>query len=278
MRHLEQAMGRADSAYVAGRRNWLISEDPDLDGLRSHVSFKHFEAMYFPSPRATPQRPRDLHQWELSRYTQDLLTATAWRWEACWHRRGRRLDSRPDLHEMLDWWTDEASAWERVQQVARHHRHWRARYELIADMQGWTAKYGLEAMAVSHPRYTDDSGDGTGEGQQEGAAERTVAARDLRLKELDGRIAHVEREKQEACSPAARHQALAVRAAPVRRRRPARAPLAGGPPVRRPRRALGKPARMAGELAARGRPRRLRGGDRPHGRPLAGGGPALPHR
>ena len=199
VRHLERAMGRADSAYVAGRRNWLISEDPDLDGLRSHVSFKHFEAMYFPSPRATPQRPRDLHQWELSRYTQDLLTATAWRWEACWHRRGRQLDSRPDLHEMLDWWTDEASAWERVQQVARHHRHWRARYELIADMQGWTAKYGLEAMAVSHPRYTDDSGDGTGEGQQEGAAERTVAARDLRLKELDGRIAHVEREKQEAC-------------------------------------------------------------------------------
>jgi hypothetical protein len=61
VRHLEQAMGRADSAYLAGRRNWLISEDPDLDGLRSYVSFKHFEAMYFPSPRATPQRPRDLH-------------------------------------------------------------------------------------------------------------------------------------------------------------------------------------------------------------------------
>ena len=198
--HLEQAMGRVDSAYVAGRRNWLISEDPDLDGLRSHVSFKHFEAMYFPSPRATPQRPRDLHQWELSRYTQDLLTATAWRWEACWHRRGRRLDARPDLHEMLDWWTDEASAWERVEQVARHHRHWRARYELIADMQGWTAKYGLEAMAVSYPRYTDDSGGGAEEGQQAGAAERTVAARDLRLKELVGLIAHVEREKQEACS------------------------------------------------------------------------------
>jgi hypothetical protein len=194
VKHLEQAMGRVDSAYVAGRRNWLISEDPDLDGLRSHVSFKHFEAMYFPSPRATPQRPRDLHQWELSRYTHDLLAATAWRWEECWHERGRRLDTHPDLHEMLEWWADEAGAWERVQEVARHHRHWRARDELVADMQGWSAKYGLEALAVCYPRYTDDSDDNAE------AAERTVAARDRRLKRLDACIARVEREKQQACS------------------------------------------------------------------------------
>jgi hypothetical protein len=70
------------------------------------------------------------------------------RWEQCWHRRGRRLDAHPDLHEMLDWWADEASAWERVQQLARHHRHWRARYELVADMQGWSAKHGLEASGT----------------------------------------------------------------------------------------------------------------------------------
>lgn len=194
VKHLEQAMGRVDSAYVAGRRNWLISEDPDLDGLRSHLSFKHFEAMYFPSPRATPQRPRDLHQWELSRYTHDLLTATAWRWEECWHARGRRLDSHPDLHEMLEWWADEASAWERVQEVARHHRHWRARYELVADMQGWCAKYGLEALAVSYPRYIDDAA------EDSDAAERSVDARDRRLTRLNALIARVEPEKQQACS------------------------------------------------------------------------------
>ena len=201
VRHLERAMGRADSAYVAGRRNWLISEDPDLDGLRTHVCFKHFEAMYFPSPRPTPQRPRDLHQWELSRYTQDLLAATAWRWEECWHRRGRRLDSRPDLHEMLDWWDDEAAAWERVQQVARHYRHWRTRYELVADMQGWSAKYGLDAPEIAVPRYSDDSGGGARDEEgTDAAVERTVAGRELRLQRLDGLLEHAESQKQQACS------------------------------------------------------------------------------
>ncbi len=278
VRHLEQAMGRADSAYVAGRRNWLISEDPDLDGLRSHVSFKHFEAMYFPSPRATPQRPRDLHQWELSRYTHDLLSATAWRWEQCWHRRGRRLDTHPDLHEMLDWWADEASAWERVQQVARHHRHWRARYELVADMQGWSAKHGLEQFAVAYPRYTDDGGGRPDEGMDAEAAERTVRARDRRLERLDRLIAHVEREKQQACLASGRHRPLAVRAAAVRRRGPAGAALARGPAVRRPRCPLGQPARMARGAAQRERPPLVRAGGSAHGGAVAGGRPALPHR
>ena len=45
---LPRAAACSDSGYLAGRRAWLLSEDPDLDGLRGHPRFKWFEAMYFP--------------------------------------------------------------------------------------------------------------------------------------------------------------------------------------------------------------------------------------
>jgi hypothetical protein len=67
-------------------------------------------------------------------------------------------------------------------------------------MQGWSAKYGLEALAVAYPRYTDDAGGSPEEGHDAEAAERAVRARDLRLERLVGLIAHAEREKKEACS------------------------------------------------------------------------------
>jgi len=53
---LRRASARADSAYIASRRDWLLSEDPDLRGLRTQRQFKDFEAAYFPSAAASSQR------------------------------------------------------------------------------------------------------------------------------------------------------------------------------------------------------------------------------
>ena len=45
---LEKATTRADSAYIGQRRDWLLSEDPDLKGLRATAEFQRFEVMFLP--------------------------------------------------------------------------------------------------------------------------------------------------------------------------------------------------------------------------------------
>ena len=153
---LARATSCADSGYIAGRREWLISEDPDLDGLRSHQRFREFEAMYFPSERPTPPRPRHVRQLESARYIRNLLAETASRWEREWHRRGRELDKRTDVHLMLEWWRTELEAWELVRQVALDHRHWPARLALIGAMRGWATDYGFRPLDVAFHRYEDE--------------------------------------------------------------------------------------------------------------------------
>lgn len=152
---LELAAACADSAYVAQRRDWLVSEDPDLEGLRPRAAFKRFEARYFPSATATPSRPRGCHEWEMSRYVRDLLVAAADRREAIWHRRRRELPDRPDNHEMLRWWKEEADAWRLVRGVAVERRHWKTRADFVAAMTAWSLRAGLDGFAVRFPTYSD---------------------------------------------------------------------------------------------------------------------------
>ena len=153
---LARATSCADSGYIAGRREWLVSEDPDLDGLRATQRFREFEAMYFPSEGPTPPRPRGVRQIESARYIRDLLAGTASRWELEWHRRGRALDASTDVHVMLDWWRTELRAWELVRQVAFDARHWPARVELVGEMRAWATRYGFAPLDVSFRRYEDD--------------------------------------------------------------------------------------------------------------------------
>ena len=153
---LAQATSCADSGYIAGRREWLVSEDPDLDGLRDHPRFREFEAMYFPSEGPTPPRPRHVRQIESARYVRDLLALTARSWELEWHRRGRDLEQRTDVHVLLDWWRTELRAWELVRLVAVDHRHWPARVELIGEMRSWARRYEFAPLEVRFHRYEDE--------------------------------------------------------------------------------------------------------------------------
>jgi hypothetical protein len=155
VKRLTQAVACADSGYIAGRRDWLLSEDPDLDGLRRHHRFKWFEAMYFPAAAPTPDRPRHVQKLEISRYIRDLLVQTADRWECTWHDRGKRLHCRPDVHTLLGWWADERGAWDLVREVAINHRHWSARLKLIGKMQRWGDIHGFDDLDVSVGRYED---------------------------------------------------------------------------------------------------------------------------
>jgi hypothetical protein len=155
VQRLARATACADSGYVAGRREWLVSEDPDLDGLRQHECFRVFEAMYFPTDRPTSPRPRHVRQLESARYVRDLLAETAKRWEEEWHRRGRALEKHPDVHTMIDWWKTELRAWRLVRQVAADYRHWPVRLELIEAMRDWASVYEFAPLEVSFHRYEE---------------------------------------------------------------------------------------------------------------------------
>jgi tetratricopeptide (TPR) repeat protein len=151
---LESAIACADSGYIASRRDWLISDDPDLDGLRAQPAFKTFEAKYFPAAARTPRRPRDLHKWEVSRYTFRLLAATADRWKEAWRGRGSAVKAGLDASELAAWLRVERAAWNRVRSVAINHRHWQSRVALVDDMRKWSMAFGFEPLQVRFPRFT----------------------------------------------------------------------------------------------------------------------------
>jgi hypothetical protein len=153
--HLQKATSCADSGYIATRRDWLLSEDPDLDGLRTHPRFKAFEAMYFPGPIPTPRRPRHVQRLEVSRYTRDLLDASARRWHAEWVERGRRDQLVDDPHELIRWWQDEAQAWTIVGRVAWNHRRWRARCDLLEIMDELSVRYGGTPLDVAFRAFQE---------------------------------------------------------------------------------------------------------------------------
>jgi hypothetical protein len=155
VRRLEKATARADSGYIASRRDWVLSEDPDLKGLRGAGRFEEFEVMYFPSARLTPRRPRNVQQLECSRYVGALLVATAQRWEAEWHRRAGDLRAGRDVHLLLEWFGDELRSWTAVAAAARHHRHSGTRVELLRATRACADRYGFEPLAVAFPLYED---------------------------------------------------------------------------------------------------------------------------
>lgn len=153
VRHLEYAMSCAPSWYVASRRDWVLSEDPDLCALRQKEKFKQFEATYFPSASQTPERLAGSRRWEQSRYSVDLLAETARRWERVWLRRRDELLGAIDPDVVLDWFADETEAWRLVKSMAEDYCYWRVRNQLIAHVARCRAKYGLEPLAVGTPRF-----------------------------------------------------------------------------------------------------------------------------
>jgi hypothetical protein len=177
-------MSCAPSASVVSRRDWVLSEDPDLAALRRTDEFKHFEAIYFPLASRTPQRPDNVHTWEQNRYTHNLLAETARRLEQVWHQRRDEVDLI-DPQDVLHWYGDEEEAWELVGSVTREYHHWGVRYGLIERMAQWSAEYGFDALIVTVPRF-DDHGFGPGrEGERDrDRVESEICDDEKRLKQI----------------------------------------------------------------------------------------------
>jgi hypothetical protein len=173
---LAKATASADSAYIAGRKDWVLSEDPDLDGLRAMDCFKVFEAMHFPSRDPTRFRPFHVKRLESSRYVLSLVEETARFWERTWHSRGKRLDTQPDVHDLLQWWKNERQAWADVSKVALNNRHWPVRADLLGRLRNHADVEGVARPVIAYPRYADEplTEKQLGEGDE---ARRTAADR-----------------------------------------------------------------------------------------------------
>lgn len=135
---LERAAASADSSYIARQRDWVTTEDPDLDGLRQLSAFKAFEAQYFPAGKPVARRPSEERDLIEIRCTRDLLAEAARAREGIW--RARATGART-LGVGEQWWKDEHEVWRRVHAVAVNG-DWRARLELVHAARGWQGSKG----------------------------------------------------------------------------------------------------------------------------------------
>ena len=184
VQRLERATAQADTDFLVSRRDWLVSEDPDLQGLRVQPRFKSFEAAYFPSATRTPQRPRDVQRWEVSRYTLDLIRTAARRLEQIWERRACGLQPATNSRVVMQWCDDDLTARALIREVAVHHRDWRTRFELLDRVSGWSVENGLEPIQVTFPGFATESGLGLNEDDVEGATRTAIMEKDSRVRVL----------------------------------------------------------------------------------------------
>src|SRR3954454_2922054 len=131
VKRLEKATACADSAYIASRRDWVVSEDPDLAALRARHEFKEFVLLFLPSEAFAPGRPQNVLQIESSRYVRDLLVAVADHRLATWRAHYAQAIGDVDSALVCRWFEDERKIWTRVQAVAINFRHPKTRVALI---------------------------------------------------------------------------------------------------------------------------------------------------
>jgi hypothetical protein len=142
------------SSMVATRWDRILSDEPDLDGLRPEPAFRRFETERLPSPRPAPVRPSSIVRLKASRHSVRLAYLCTERLEAAWHARAAE-EGDTDIHRALAWWRDEQGAWWLARDLALHHRHWQTRLDLIQEMQAFAERNAMPPFEVVHPRYAE---------------------------------------------------------------------------------------------------------------------------
>ncbi len=150
---LRKAVAAADTSYVASRRAWLVSEDPDLEGLRGTHALEQFEATCFPGGRPAVRRPREAHAWERIEYVRRLVRGCAQRREALWL--ARLEGSLGGGESRADWWEEERQAWSLVGRVAADCEHRETRLELIDALRAWGDRHAWPRLPLDYPDYID---------------------------------------------------------------------------------------------------------------------------
>lgn len=178
----ERFASLADRALVFRLRPWIVSEDPDLEGLRRTAPFKAFEARHFPAPEPTPERTADVHIRELVFFTTTLVRRTARLLEDIWHSHGLEAEAGADIHLILRWWREEQDAWRYARVLAENHNHWPSRVEIVDAINDWCDRYHLARPELPHPRWTEEVHNGLV--QKVDVREIDIRVTDSRFEEL----------------------------------------------------------------------------------------------
>jgi hypothetical protein len=182
VRELAIAARVAGSAHLSAKWDWILTEDPDLAGLRSRKQFRRFEAEFLLASRPAPLRPRQIVRLKASRYSAVLCRLCASRVEQVWRERACR-EGPVDIHEVMEWMYDERASLELARELVHHHRHWQTRLKVIFEMQRFLARNGGGSFKVSHPRYSDQPLEGTAV-EVNRAAGQEIHFGDMRLSAL----------------------------------------------------------------------------------------------
>ncbi|MGA6168020.1 tetratricopeptide repeat protein [Amycolatopsis magusensis] len=154
---LDSAAASRHTGYLAQRRPWVMSEDPDLSTLRGQPEFRTFEMITYSPDRPTPLRPRRVHAWELSTHTATLVRHIA----SCLAHAWRRYTPQPK--EFVDelaadtWHRAEHDAWETISQLASANQEWQTRYQAIKALQRWSHASGYACDDIRFPAYSEHS-------------------------------------------------------------------------------------------------------------------------
>ncbi|MEU6878029.1 hypothetical protein [Streptomyces sp. NPDC046712] len=178
-----EAAARADlTSFNPIMRSWLLTEDPDFEGLRPDARFIRFERETYPHDapdRVRPQRPL----WaEMMAYDQQLLGGAAQVMEHTWRLRGKLLPA--ETHLISQWFITERAVWQGVHRVAANQgRDWRDRAKLLQTVRAIAdsallAKCGLPSKL---PELDDLLDEATWFGV--GAAKETLNERGLSIEE-----------------------------------------------------------------------------------------------
>jgi hypothetical protein len=157
VRELHLATDCADGDVMALRWDWIVSEDPDLAGLRKTREFRAFEATRLPSPRSPPLRPSDVQQLELAAHASQLIAVVARRFEREWQLRAKYAVGRsvPEVEEIREWMHEESESWDRLARLSIDHRDWRTRLDWVVRSQDFVRHSGQEPLIIPHPLYSD---------------------------------------------------------------------------------------------------------------------------
>lgn len=155
VRALERAIDSSDSNFAAGRRSWLVSEDPDLVGFRERGEYARFRARNFPAGRRAVILPANVHVLQLSAYVTELLRALADLSHRHWTARLEDVAVWREQDVVVRWLEADVEAWKMAVELSREYRDWSTRFKALAFIKELGRCSGTVAPTVTYPTYPD---------------------------------------------------------------------------------------------------------------------------
>lgn len=148
---LHKAVACGDSGFLAAQREWLLTEDPDLDVLRGTQQFFDLEAATFGSVSATESRGPHLVTWQIRTYATGLVHHVARCMRVEWAQ--RPSSGRAEREQVATWIELETAAWQIIERLCHEHDDSAERHRAVAALRS-SGSAVLTTPSQVHPRFS----------------------------------------------------------------------------------------------------------------------------